>query len=738
MKRYGIKTIIFLSILIITFFFCIERMGLFAQSITSTDNLDVVLVLDSSGSMRSNDPYNLRIEAAKLFISLSNQGDKIGIVEFSDDAKILKNLTEINEISKSDLKTVTSKINSKGRWTNITQSLDVSYQMMNQYYNKRNKPAIILLTDGFLDLENDQQEILSKEILLNQILPKFKENIWPIFTIALSGGCDFSLLEDIASKTGGGFYKINSSNQLMETYFNIFSDLGGLFVHKFQKDKRNFDNYTLYSDGNIDQFIVAIVPQKGMVQDSKNLMIINPNNENVIDNLPQEISRNYKVILIPQPIKGNWKIQAFGKEELEIFLGEKLAFYLRIRDLYDLYNKGDTIKIATEVFNRDDGSRVTNQNLISGINISATIQKPDGINRNFLLYDDGRHDDDEALDGLLVYPYTETDIIGNYSILIQGFVNIGNRKIPTTTYQRIVKVSEYIQLIGPDKNDSLNLKQPIIVAMYLLNENGDILKDNKILSKSKINVLISNPKLKVDTLTAYDDGNFELNGDEKSHDFIYTIKYTPYQPGRHFYHVEAVRPFVAKLDTIKSKENEFYVKSKEKFIEKVLGAIIDAMVEHIVKIIIVLLGIIISSVLFRSFKKNKMKRNFLSGTIEIFKKVPKGRPELLSSLRLDTTFPKEKEIIIGRKGPNDRANKITLNAKKLKENHVKLIAHENSSILVKTMNKDAKMEVDGISIKDYILMDQFEIEIESFIIKYNAPISISEESEKDNSDFERI
>src|SRR5512135_3111867 len=54
---------------------------------------DIVLLMDSSGSMKKTDPGNYRKDAARLFISLLGADDKIGIVSFGDSAKTLIPLT---------------------------------------------------------------------------------------------------------------------------------------------------------------------------------------------------------------------------------------------------------------------------------------------------------------------------------------------------------------------------------------------------------------------------------------------------------------------------------------------------------------------------------------------------------------------------------------------------------------------------------------------------------------------
>ena len=57
---------------------------------------DIALIIDSSGSMKENDPNNLRRNAAKFFIELADPNVQITIVDFNGSAKTLARLTFAN------------------------------------------------------------------------------------------------------------------------------------------------------------------------------------------------------------------------------------------------------------------------------------------------------------------------------------------------------------------------------------------------------------------------------------------------------------------------------------------------------------------------------------------------------------------------------------------------------------------------------------------------------------------
>ena len=62
----------------------------------SESSVDVVLVMDSSGSMIKTDSGFLRIPAAKLFISLLDSDDRAAVLSFSENGYQIAGLTPVN------------------------------------------------------------------------------------------------------------------------------------------------------------------------------------------------------------------------------------------------------------------------------------------------------------------------------------------------------------------------------------------------------------------------------------------------------------------------------------------------------------------------------------------------------------------------------------------------------------------------------------------------------------------
>ena len=61
-------------------------------------NIDIIVVMDNSGSMAYNDRSNLRFDVVKSFIDRLHIGDSIGVLHFNTDVDVQLPITEIMEM----------------------------------------------------------------------------------------------------------------------------------------------------------------------------------------------------------------------------------------------------------------------------------------------------------------------------------------------------------------------------------------------------------------------------------------------------------------------------------------------------------------------------------------------------------------------------------------------------------------------------------------------------------------
>lgn len=160
--------------------------------------------------MSWNDPSGLRKAAAKQFVDAFLEGDQGAVVDFDSSAIIKVHLTK----DKDKIKTAIDTIDSYGG-TNIDSAVNNSIdELTSSSSSPTSKKIVILLTDGVGDYNfSTTQRAIDNEIQVN--------------TVSLGYDTDSSLLQNIAGQTGGKFYQIAQSSDLLDAFKRIQDDTIG-------------------------------------------------------------------------------------------------------------------------------------------------------------------------------------------------------------------------------------------------------------------------------------------------------------------------------------------------------------------------------------------------------------------------------------------------------------------------------------------------------------------------------
>jgi Mg-chelatase subunit ChlD len=170
--------------------------------------LAVALIIDSSGSMKDNDPNKVRIEAAKKIVSLLGEDDQVTVVEFSDRASVLIPLKLVgNQVSRNEINAKLSAIGEKGD-TDIKGGLESAFAELSKVDNSKKKVAL-LLSDGEPDLPalvQDKQKMASYLAEVEKLAGEYKNRGWTVNCVALQKAAAGQTLQKIAQITGTKVY----------------------------------------------------------------------------------------------------------------------------------------------------------------------------------------------------------------------------------------------------------------------------------------------------------------------------------------------------------------------------------------------------------------------------------------------------------------------------------------------------------------------------------------------------
>lgn len=164
--------------------------------------VDVVFVVDSSGSMSSNDRQDIRITAVKNFIDKLGEKDRAAIVDFDSYASLFQSFTNDHE----KLYTAINRVNDSGN-TNLSKGMNLAIQQFtdSSYIRTDAFKYIIFLTDG----DGSYSTGYTQSAADNGIV---------VYTVGLGSGVNASVLKGIANGTGGKYYFASEADDLIEIY----------------------------------------------------------------------------------------------------------------------------------------------------------------------------------------------------------------------------------------------------------------------------------------------------------------------------------------------------------------------------------------------------------------------------------------------------------------------------------------------------------------------------------------
>lgn len=177
---------------------------------SSSGTLALALLLDSSGSMRENDPQRLRVEAAKLAADKLPDNAALALLDFDEQTTLLHPMTVVAG-THAAFKQASNRIDAAGG-TDIGKAVAAAARLLTAAPDPSTRAAI-LLTDGNGGYENQER--------------LFTENGWRLYTIGLGTGINIELLASLARNTGGQYFKATTAADLGPILDSILADLTG-------------------------------------------------------------------------------------------------------------------------------------------------------------------------------------------------------------------------------------------------------------------------------------------------------------------------------------------------------------------------------------------------------------------------------------------------------------------------------------------------------------------------------
>lgn len=233
--------------------------------------LDLVVVIDSSGSMNTSDTSRTALDAVRMLVNMMPAKDsRVGIVGFNTEATVLtKNPSGKNAlISLEDftgvetIRTDVSTIVYSGG-TGIGNAVKAATDLLNSNSDDEHTKAIILFTDGVNDFGYDRIALSACEDNEVDAVKWAKRNNCYIYCVGYdyvtssgvssmgTGGEGLKKLQNIADSTGGVCKAINSISDIEQLLIDFLADVCELNYKTIA---------TIPGDGGFHECIIPVSP----------------------------------------------------------------------------------------------------------------------------------------------------------------------------------------------------------------------------------------------------------------------------------------------------------------------------------------------------------------------------------------------------------------------------------------------------------------------------------------------
>jgi len=310
--------------------------------------LDMVVIIDTSGSMNYSDSTHMTSSAINMLINMMPAEDsRIGIVTFNTkptaltcDASGNPTLLALKDFENvKNIKQKVSAIAYKGD-TGIGNAVKMATDILAKESKDSNRQkAIILFTDGLDDFGPDQMSLARCKENQGTAVQWATENGCPVYCVGYNyktssgansmgkNGEGITKLESIAKPTGGQAKAITSIKEIEDMFVNILANICDLYykvIETVPGDGQRHEVSIPVSPEVIEANIRITCPTKEALSKGK-IELYNPKNEKVAlqngNGVRYDVDATAASIKVLSPKTGTWKLVLDGIKGEEIKIG---------------------------------------------------------------------------------------------------------------------------------------------------------------------------------------------------------------------------------------------------------------------------------------------------------------------------------------------------------------------------------------------------------------------------------
>jgi uncharacterized protein (TIGR03503 family) len=402
---------------------------------------DIRILVDVSGSMKWNDPQNLRTPALRLVTNLLPKGTQAGVWTFGKYVNMLVPLGIVDDAWHERASQAASELHSYGLFTNIADTLDKATWDWKEADDHIQR-SVILLTDGLVDISKDTAEDeRSRSRILDDILPRIKRAGGTIYTIALSGEADEVLMRQLSAATNGWYEKAETAEVLEKIFFRMFEKAAN-------PDTLPLVDNNVLVDESIEELTLLVFRK----DDQSQSQIVMPDNQTFGEssapaNVKWHHEDRYDLVTITRPMPGTWHVNADVDPDNRVMVVTNLRMITTT--LPNNISLGDDYTLYVSLTQKN--KVIEQKDFLHFIKVRLDQQSGEQ-HWDWMLLDNGRDADETRDDGIYAVHLDKTLVEGEHTLTVN---------VDGTTFKRVHR-----QVVNV-------YDSPVVTAISPATENGD-------------------------------------------------------------------------------------------------------------------------------------------------------------------------------------------------------------------------------------------------------------------------
>lgn len=415
-----------------------------AAGAPNQENLSVVLLADTSGSMRDNDPNNLRYNSLRAFIDMLGAEDYLSLITFDTEVQKVWPLTRLGDsASRTPLKDQLNTALEAGGYSDYLSAFRMARGEL-EARPEGTKPIIVVLTDGEPlpgGLDFDNAEVKNNYIaqLMTEV-DALAQSGTPIYSVGFSTDVDRAVLDDMAVRTKG---EVNLLDSPVDLELALFQDIRTIKNRTLVLEEKR----TLRATDEPQTVRLDMDPFTRQIK----LLLTHPGVQNFTleTQAPDGVdgaSNSYLIrqdeysLFVIEPkagsAAGTWRVRLSGEGNISLFADKDLHTkpFILSPAAHTLQPSGESMEVVLELRNEEGKLALDPANYL----MEAILELPDGITQPITLQEDA----------------------GSYRAVVETLTTLGEYKLVAklSTKGQLIAQSEAIFQVRDLPTVTLDLK----------------------------------------------------------------------------------------------------------------------------------------------------------------------------------------------------------------------------------------------------------------------------------------